>query len=356
MKTQTPNNFDLIRLFAATQVAIQHITYHFGFDNYLLSALNLFPGVPIFFFISGFLIYGSYAKSKENLKPNINFFLKRFLRIYPALYLCVALSLLSVYQSGYLRNLEFHPGHFIAWVASQVTFVQFYNPEFMRGYGVGVMNGSLWTISVEIQFYLLTPLLFLFIKKANIKLVGFVLAALICVNILNTNPSVISIFFNDQFNAGTNLYKKIFNVTFLPWFYTFVLGAVIYKFDGFINLVKKINFFALLLLYGACYLFTEKLGWQNNINPIAYAVLILLILKCAYTLPNVSDNLLKRNDISYGIYIFHMPILNYLLYKNISGLNGVLIALFFTFTLSILSWFLLEKRVLAMKTNSHRKI
>lgn len=356
MKMQTSNNFDLIRLFAATQVAMQHIMQHFGFDNQLLTIIEFFPGVPIFFFVSGFLIYGSYTKSKENSKPNINFFLKRILRIYPALYLCVVLSLLSVYQSGYLHNLEFHPGHFIAWVVSQVTFVQFYNPEFMRGYGVGVINGSLWTISVELQFYILTPLLFLFLNKANIKLVGFFLAALICINIFNTNLGESSIVFNTHSNVENNFYKKVFNVTFLPWFYMYVLGAVIYKFDRFINLVKNINFFALLLLYVICYFFTEKLGWKNNINPIAYAALILLILKCAYSFPTLSDNLLKSNDISYGIYLFHLPIVNYLLYKNISGYDGVLVALFFTFVLSILSWFILEKKVLAIKTNAHRKI
>ena len=110
-----------------------------------------------------FLIYGCYAKSKTNVKSNTNFFIKRFLRLYPALWFCIALSLLSIWQNGYFYNLEFELSSFTAGIMSQATFFQFYNPEFMRGYCVGVLNGGLWTISVELQFYLLTPFLFFFL-------------------------------------------------------------------------------------------------------------------------------------------------------------------------------------------------
>ena len=34
------------------------------------------------------------------------------------------------------------------------------HPDFLRGYGVGVLNGSLWTIPVELQFYALVPLIY----------------------------------------------------------------------------------------------------------------------------------------------------------------------------------------------------
>ena len=357
MKNISLNNFDLIRLFAALQVAITHITTHLGFNSQFLDILKLFPGVPVFFFISGFLIYGSYVKSKKNLKPNANFFMKRFLRIYPALYLYIFLSLLSVWQSGYFSNLELDPSQLVTWIASQVTIFQFYNPEFMRGYGTGVLNGSLWTIAVELQFYLITPFLFLFLNKANIKLIGFILFTLISINIFNTSANESSMLFNtSHHNDESVLYKKLFNVSFLPWYYMFVLGALVYKFNSFIDIVKKMNLFFLLLLYVLCYLFTKNLGWYNNINPIAYFILILLIIKCAYSVPDLSDKLLRKNDISYGIYIFHMPIVNYLLYKNIVGTDGVLTAIFFTFAASIFSWFALEKVILAKKRNAQRKI
>jgi len=48
------NNFDLIRLFAALQVAVVHALAHFrplpgSFLYHLGSALSLLPGVPVFF-------------------------------------------------------------------------------------------------------------------------------------------------------------------------------------------------------------------------------------------------------------------------------------------------------------------
>ncbi len=53
-----PNNFDLIRLCAASQVMLTHATFYFHSQTLstLASLLALIPGVPAFFFVSGFLI------------------------------------------------------------------------------------------------------------------------------------------------------------------------------------------------------------------------------------------------------------------------------------------------------------
>lgn len=345
MNLKIQNNFDLIRLFAATQVAITHTASHLGIESRFLDALELFPGVPIFFFVSGYLIYGSYAHSIKGAHPNINFFIKRFLRLYPALWLCFGLSLLSVWQSGYFGTVSVSFRDFAPWALAQATFFQFFNPDFMRGYGVGTLNGSLWTISVELQFYFLTPLLFILINKVNIRVIAALFLMLVCVNVLNAHM-----------NSGEKIYQKLFNASFAPWLYMFVFGAMAYKFSGVIEFIKKINFFIILSAYIASYFITKNLGWGNDINPIAYFLLVMLVIKSAYTLPTLSDRVLKRNDISYGIYIFHMPIVNYLLYKGIMGLTGFLLGLFLTFSIALCSWFLFEKRVLSLKNNALRKV
>src|SRR5690606_19893364 len=69
-------------------------------------------------------------------------------------------SLLSVYLSGYLDDRNYRMSEFIFWIVGQISFFQFYNPEFMREFGTGVLNGSLWTISVELQFYIMVPILY----------------------------------------------------------------------------------------------------------------------------------------------------------------------------------------------------
>ena len=69
----TKNNFDILRLLAAFQVAFSHASTHLEHSVTFLWFLSLFPGVPIFFFLSGYLIYGSFQSSSNN-KNQINDF------------------------------------------------------------------------------------------------------------------------------------------------------------------------------------------------------------------------------------------------------------------------------------------
>lgn len=205
------NNFDLIRLFAALQVAIIHCATHLDVEGAWLNVFSVFPGVPIFFFISGFLIFQSWVNIRE--RRAFVFFTNRVLRIFPALYFCVGLSAISLFLSGFLPLAELAQSRFWVWLLSQVTVFQFFNPMFLRDYGVGVVNGSLWTISVELQFYLLTPLLFLLMARG--KFAFFTAIVLFFVlNVVNT-----------YLNPGSSIPQKIFSVSFLPWFGMFMVGA-----------------------------------------------------------------------------------------------------------------------------------
>lgn len=74
------NNLNLIRLFAAFQVLIGHLHYCFEMPS-AIKYISLFNGVPIFFTLSGFLIYWSFDHH-----PDVRTYGKnRILRIYPAL-------------------------------------------------------------------------------------------------------------------------------------------------------------------------------------------------------------------------------------------------------------------------------
>src|SRR4029079_4132783 len=140
------NNFDLIRLVAAAQVAFFHVVNHLGVPvntNPFVGFASHLQGVPIFFVVSGFLISLSWERNSVPAEYARN----RFLRIYPGLWVCLLVSIATAIVFG---NISFARAEAIPWFFAQITFGQFYNPDFLRSYGVGVLNGSLWTIPVEL--------------------------------------------------------------------------------------------------------------------------------------------------------------------------------------------------------------
>jgi peptidoglycan/LPS O-acetylase OafA/YrhL len=343
---QMKNNFDLIRLFAAAQVAISHSMDSMQTHVPLLDFLRYFPGVPIFFFISGYLIYQSYANIKT--PDRLRLFAKnRFLRLFPALYACIAFSLLLTYFSGYFSTVLISPGQWLIWLATQLTFLQFFNPDFLRDYATGKLNASLWTISVEIQFYVLTPVIFLLFKNYKKLSVGLFLVFAS----LNTA--------NSFFNPRESTLEKLFNVSFAPWIAMFALGAYLSTNKELQKKLLKINILVPLCTYVMTYYVALKFnrGTDNSINFLSFIFLGWLVFKAAYTFPNLSESILHRNDISYGIYIYHMPIVNFMVYQNMTQSYLYLTyALLLTTVTALLSWRLVEKPALRLKKISLRRV
>jgi peptidoglycan/LPS O-acetylase OafA/YrhL len=70
----------------------------------------------------------------------------------------------------------------------------------------------------------------------------------------------------------------------------------------------------------------------------------------AFTHPQLSDRLLRRNDISYGVYIYHMPVVNLLVTLGLVGRAiGFPIVMCVVLVCAGLSWRLVEKPALRWK-------
>ena len=153
------NSLDILRLFAALQIAITHylnltmLTYGQDGpgDGLLLGfkrALTLFPGLIILFSISGFLM-GETLMRTQNRKI---FAQKRILRLYPALWVNIVLtmgmlSLLPGVVSGHGQAL-------LPWAVVQGVGMA-YPPSFLQAFAIESINGTLWALMVEIQLYVL---------------------------------------------------------------------------------------------------------------------------------------------------------------------------------------------------------
>lgn len=354
MKVQNHNNFDLIRLFAASQVVINHVMHHLDLADTTNSTFsrvfNFFPGVPIFFFISGFLISASYARGYD--RGGIRqFFINRSLRIFPALWVCFALSVLSVWASGYFQNHSLPLKTFAVWTLSQLTVVQFYNPEFLRGYGVGTLNGSLWTISVELQFYLMTiPLMaLLWFSRAGLWIVFAGFAVFNVIFALWIMPTY-----------GGAAWAKLLSVTFLPWIAMFIAGTLAQHYWPHIQNMFSGRFriwlgiYLVLIIIGILIENATSLRISGNrITPLHYIPLSGLILAAAYTRPSTADLLLKKNDISYGLYIYHMPIINYWIWMQWPASWMAMAVIFgLAVLMAWLSWTIIERPALRLKRSA----
>lgn len=348
--TRTPdfryNNFDLIRLFAASQVAIlhslhiMHVEVNQFFKN-ILFLLHIFPGVPIFFFVSGYLITRSYESNSKKLEYASN----RVLRVYPGLIAAVSLSFLLIGLSGYMTQTDANLPEWIKLFLAKASILQFYNPDFMRSYGDGVLNGSLWTITVELQFYVLVPIMYFLLGhriKSNLTLIFLIGTFFI---------------FNRIFSAlhdgyGETITYKLVKVSFIPWFYMFLAGMYFQRNFAFFHKLFAGKFFYFLAVYILVGFFASKYNFDygNNVNPLIYILMIPLVFSFAYSLPGLALKFTKGNDFSYGIYIYHMPIVNFLIFLGFSGnIVWSLVALMTTTVIAVASWFYIEKPCLKLK-------
>jgi peptidoglycan/LPS O-acetylase OafA/YrhL len=333
------NNFNLIRLLAAIQVMIVHTLNHFEVTGWAANAIKIVPGVPVFFCISGYLIGSSYIRTRE--KGLRTYAANRALRIFPALWICVALSTLSVFAFGYLDTVSFSPAQLLVWVAGQSSFLQFYNPDFMRGYGVGVLNGALWTIAIELQFYFLAPMILWAFSRAKV-------AALVVFLV-----SVAANIYFRKFNNWDSFLNKIVYVTFLPWVYMFMAGLAVAYWRPVRDWLQRAPFAVLALAYIASMFLIGgyAINAQNSINPLSFVLIAALVFKLGYAklaLPEAIQDFVRRNDFSYGIYLFHMPVINAFLYANV-GVCSIPAIVAITIVLAIASWYLVEWPTLSLK-------
>src|SRR5437762_5098663 len=121
------NNFDLLRILAAAQVVFAHTVSHLGIAHPPLWALvEAFPGVPIFFAISGFLISASFERAHSVVDYSRN----RFLRIYPGLWCIVLVTVVVTALFGFdLLHLRA-----LAWLGCQLVGL-IYTPGFLKPFG-----------------------------------------------------------------------------------------------------------------------------------------------------------------------------------------------------------------------------
>jgi peptidoglycan/LPS O-acetylase OafA/YrhL len=358
---QHTNNFDLIRLLAALQVLYGHSAGWLKLPPLPAPtsyAVALFPGVAVFFVISGFLVTRSFLESRSG---TAGYFARRALRIYPGLWVHFVVILTMLAVAGALPLPQLAGATFWRWVAvAFTTGSDFYAnllaglPFDYSGYYRWFPSGVLWTISVELGFYLLVPLVFAGVLRRR----GLVwLALIVCAMV-----SLWAAWINKAWliEAPSDNTTGILQCSPAPYFWIFLIGAAMsYYWETVRGWIEGrawawfIAYFVLsqvdTALFGAMGLNFSK----PELLTVARVVLLgVTVIAFAHTWTGLARRL-RGVDLSYGIYLYHMPLVATLHYGGVVGSAWLWPVVFVVpATCAALSWFLVERPALRFKSTA----
>ena len=308
------NSITLFRYIAAFQVLLNHATHlDIEIPEWLSFPFRLFQGVPLFFGISGFLIW----KSLEKNETFIKYGKRRFKRLYPELWIAVIFSVASIVVI-YKDNIDWPMMG--AFVVGQASVFQFWTPDFLRGYGVGTPNGSLWTITIFVQFYVVIYFIYKWIKDKPLKVWIAIFITSVVVDI--TYPFVGGVL--------PEVAYKLYGQSIFPFFYLFFLGCMIQKyFDKIILLLKR--YWIIFLLLDAIFLGLD-VDLPGRFGPLRTICLVITTIGLAYAV-----RVKIKVDISYEIYLIHMVIINIFVQIGFVGrISNFIIVIIISIAVSIL--------------------
>ena len=331
------------------------IIYH-GFDLSWLIFSHALVAVWIFFSLSGYLMGKAFYAERytSDVAGAINFWRNRAIRIFPLYYFAVLILSIFVYP----EVLKMQNWGYLIRVC---TFT--YQPHFSSQHID--FNEALWSLSTEIQFYILVPLIFNFVRFRLFKQKQI---ALTCVFII-----LVALFFKciTWLSFRSQIAEEI-DYAFKYWYSPLINCLDIFLCGFFVNAFIKyqkpkleeleninqsrqpiilpkstakyiaIILLILLYLFTAEHLYHQELwglpsrpsGWRTSttifiLQPLTAIIVSFFIfafesdayhdftrnerLSFATILKNPLRILEVLGNLSYGIYIWHMPIINKIL-------------------------------------------
>ena len=320
------NNFLVIRYLFAFTIVINHF-----------AALNQFSWtspplsyyiVEGFFIISGFLVFQSYIRHPQPKE----FYIRRLRRLMPAYIGVVLFGLLLGLSLSELSFKQFFSNRdtwrYVGANLLTVNFLQPTLPGVFTHNPMEAVNGALWTVKVELLLYLTVPLIYYLCRRYSYK------GILCIVYILSFLYSESMLYLFEK--TGQPIYDILHRQGpgQLNFFYG---GAVVYL---YFRILKKYRYLLggvslLILLLPDSFLF-------RFLFPISWSV---LIIECAYFIHHFSF-IDRITNLSYGIYLYHFPIIQAFIALGLSQYNEFL-ALTAILSLATLcawvSWYTLER-------------
>ena len=288
-----------LRTIAVLSIFIYHL------DNNLLK--SGFLGVDVFFVISGFVITNKIYFEFVNKKFKISkFFAGRLTRLYPALIFLNLVLLVYAYLTYYSDDF------FSLFRASISSLFYYSNYYFVNNQSYFDTNSELqlflhtWSLSVEEQFYLVFP--FIFLAAVRLIKIRKILIFLLFISLLS---------FLSTFMIGIQYYNFKFYAVFFR-FWEFLSGSISYflfisiknKKFKFQNIISALGIVCLISL------FFLNLDLENHPGTATLSVVFLTSITILFINRNILVSKILNTKIfqflgliSYSFYLWHDPVI-----------------------------------------------
>lgn len=343
------NCFDILRYWGSLSIMLLHFSGYMmirmGSEAYTLSlhkmreVVSYYPGLVILFMISGF--FGAWSLEKAG---SVKVFLKKkAVRIFPELWICMAIMLL-------IGILLLGTGVFgksvLGWILIQGIGISF-TPGTLKTFGTGSFNGTLWTIFVQIQFYLILSVTWKFVKERISKKtwIFILFPVLIILNVLSW-----------CLNGHWKLMDMAIERSIIPYLLWFAIGVFGYLFREDLEKSLKIALCPLILTYAVCMFFYRNVpsdslffriwecGYYTGVirSVLCGFTFLALGIRCVSFVPAVRFGA----NISYELFLYHWIMLNIILHLDLYDKWGwgwcLVLFLLGTVILSVVSKMLLK--------------
>ena len=294
-------DLQILRGFAVILVVFYHLQI-VGFDNGFL-------GVDLFFVLSGYFM--ALLSEKTNV---LEFYRRRLYRLVPAYFVTVLITMLAVVLITLPvdANQSFNQLWFDVIGLSNIG-IWLKSSYFNNSYFRPLLH--LWSLGVEIQFYLIAPILLPFLRIRQflllITLFGLLIVTLI---ILTISPKT------SFFMMPTRLWEFLFGA-YIAWYPLKVISESknkILSYISFVFLIAVIFVYPLQALIPSVYL--GHPGIASIFVVITTGILISTTLKYIINYESIIGKCFaKLGDYSYSIYLTHFPIIVLLNYIPFGG-------------------------------------
>lgn len=334
------NNFDLLRLLFAFAVCLVHAYELSRYTGLSVFATLLSSEVAIesFFVVSGFLVFMSYERSSSLS----SYFEKRIRRIYPGYIAVVVLCAFGLMFASSRTLQQYFSIETLQYLTANLAFANFLQPDLpgvFEGNRHAAVNGALWTLKIEVMFYLSVPLFVLLFRRfGHLAVIGAAYFASVLYELG---------FHHLLEQTGRDIYAELGRQ--LPGQISYFMGGafLFYYLERFERQAGAFVVFGVLAL-SINFVYPLPL-----LEPIGLAIVVVFFGLFGYL-----GNFGRFGDFSYGVYIVHFPIIQLFVQLGwFAQRPWVFLALILLSTgvCAFLLWHLVEKRFLR-RSNHYIKV